>query len=402
MHKLPLIRLHRLGFGGQVLRALALLALALWPAAAMAVPPSAVRNVEAVYADGAVTVTWQAPAEQGIVRYHIYYGHASILQSGGAYDDYAVTEDASTAFVLRDLPSTRRLYVAVLAVNEEGEEGTAFGDEATVEIPEAAVPESVPETREPAAASTAGMQLLAAQSASQTGVLLTFSRPATVAQQDAATAFRIVDGSGALLLISRIYVQGPAVLLVTAPQREGSRYSVSVAQVWGTGANGPVPVDPRTSVAAFSYPPVPGSVLPPAPQPSGALPVIRNVQLRIDGRQGDLYGVLAAFEIPAGAESVSAIEVFQSADGGRSFSAPREIPSQARSVRFENVPAGAFTVLLRAKTAQGDASPGITASITIGQTGRSRSPLTSTGAGLATVLALTGAVMGWRRMRHHS
>ncbi|MFA6039654.1 MAG: fibronectin type III domain-containing protein [Candidatus Peribacteraceae bacterium] len=382
MYKLPLLT-----------RALAVFALALWPVAALALPPPHIEEVQAAYENGTVKVTWEAPAEQGIARYRIYYSHASILQNGGTYDDFATTDDAGTEYVLRDLPAVESLYVAVIAVGEDGEEGTVFGSEAFVEIPAGA-----PAAQEPPTAA-ASLQLLSAQSASQTGVLLTFSRAVTVGQQDAATAFRIVDGSGALLLISRIYLQGPAILLVTEPQAPDTVYSVSVTQVWSADGGAPVPVDPRTSVARFSALPA-GAASPSLPVPQGGTPTVANVQLRIDGRRQNAYDVLVTFEIPAGAESVSSIEVFQSTDRGNTFGAPQVIPAEARSVRFESVPAGIFTVMVRAKTAAGLASPGIPASIAVGGTGwTGTAPLSGSGAGLAAVVTLTGAMLGWRRMK---
>lgn len=383
-----------------VARIFALLAMALWPLSVIAAPPSSVQEVNAAYESRAVKITWKAPVGRGIARYRIYYSHASILQNNGKYDDFFTTEDAATEYILRGFTTPGRVFFAVLAVNDTGEESATFGGEGMAEIPVDAASQGGTQAQGASAAVTASApRLLSVQSLSQTGVLLTFSQFVTVPQEDAATAFRITNGSGVALAIRQIVLRGPTITLVTEPQKPG-RYAITVTQVWGTDAAGvPAQVDPASRVAVFSFPPA-GDVLSSSVlQTQGTAPAPTNVQLRIIARTGNFHDVLATFDVAATSD-LSSLEVFPSTDDGKTFGAPQTLPSTARSVQFAQVPAGVFAILIRSHTQSGLASASVPASISIATaSGTSRSPLSGSGPGIVAVITLTGAVMGWRKMK---
>ncbi len=383
----------------------AILVLLAWPMSAWAAPPPGATGVTAAMENGNVRVRWDPVRGQDIARYRIYYSHESILQNDGAYDDFDSTPGDTTEFLLTNLPPLTRIYVAVLAVNAAGEESASFGNEAMLDLPSTAADQTPPapltSTQQPASS----LHLVSAQALSPTTVSLTFSEPVTVRQEEAVGAFQLTDATGAATAIRQIAVLGPNVTLDTVALQANMPYTVKALLVRAAQSpNGfAVIVDSNANAASFTY-----SGSSPTSQPSPAqatdpLSAPTNMRMRIERMEGMHADVLLTFAMPEGAVVPASFEVFQSINGGKSYATPQTITGTARSVRFTNVPLGAFAVLLRAIAADGRASPTAPAAITIQTSGTSSpsrsTPLEKTGAGVGAVLVLSGAVVGWRKMR---
>lgn len=380
-----------------LLRIALALALILWPLSAMAAPPPAVRGVTAALENGKLHVRWQAPSDPSVVAYRVYWSHVSIIDNGGAYDDFESTTGTQTDFIFPVLPPVSRVSVAVLAVNDRGEESRNFGDEATIDLPATPGQNVGATVTAPSTASATQGQvfrLLSARMLSRTGALLTFSEQVAVSQAEAATAFQLTDDRGAILPIRTIIVRGPFVTIVTDNLQQGTPYTVTASAVHAI-ANPAAALDPGASSITFASD---GTASPTTTDEGGTTPVVANVRMSIEGKTGATYTVAATFDVPSGAGNLAQIDVYQSRDGGRSFGAPQTLPPQARSVRFTDVPPGDFAILLRARGIDGNTSGSIPASIHVGAAG-ARTPLTSSGAGLGAILVASGAVMGWRKMK---
>lgn len=408
--------------------------LLLWPVIASAEAPATVTEVTAAYTDGKISVAWQIPVEGSadIVRYRIYYSHTSILENDGMYDDFVTTEMPTTSFDILELPPFPTVYVSVLAVNSAGEESASFGDEAVVELPaplavssssssEFSAPSSSSSslaTIPPPASSSSSaptevssvagltgspLQLLGASGLTDTGILLTFSQPVMVAQETAADAFRVLDASGTVLTIRTIVVQGPYVTLTTLPQQLGMRYTVAALAVTSMPlyvGQLPLAMDPRTNVANF----VAGAAVQTGNTTVPFYAMATNVtlgpiRLRSQATRDGTHTVFADFDVSGATSLLPSIEVLQSVDSGITFTQPQKLPADARAVRFDSVPSGTFTVLLRARTLDGQMTQSQPASIQLVSGTSSGSGLSDSGPELFAVLAMAGAAMGWRKMR---
>ncbi len=97
------------------------------PVTAVAAAPANIRQVEASMNETSLMVSW-APAESGDIDfYRIYVSHESILDHEGNYDDSVRTQANETTYVFKTPPlASEKIYIAILAVNKEGEESDGF------------------------------------------------------------------------------------------------------------------------------------------------------------------------------------------------------------------------------------------------------------------------------------
>lgn len=117
------------------------------PTAVFAAPPSGVQNIETTISEGKVHVLWEALENEDIAYYRVYYSSKSILENEGFYDDFESTEDSEARYIFETLPPTATLFVSVLAVNQNGEESSAFIGESSIDISQMTAP-IVPEPEE--------------------------------------------------------------------------------------------------------------------------------------------------------------------------------------------------------------------------------------------------------------
>ena len=117
------------------LRVAVILSTLLWSFIALAATPANISGLSATFANGQVTVQWDVPeGATDIAAYRIYYGQKSILESGGAYDDFATTDGRSSQFAFPTLPPYPQIFIAVTAVDGHGEESSSFTEEVQLDL----------------------------------------------------------------------------------------------------------------------------------------------------------------------------------------------------------------------------------------------------------------------------
>lgn len=140
-----------------MLRSLLLSTALLLPVAAAAEAPPPVTEIHAERTADGVRVTW-APVPGPIARYQVYYNSESILKSGGSYEDFDLTEDATTSHIVSGPITAGPVYVSVIAESLSGEDSGFFVEEATVPAPGNGTPQLLDEP-EATASSQANMVL---------------------------------------------------------------------------------------------------------------------------------------------------------------------------------------------------------------------------------------------------
>lgn len=227
-----------------------------WPLAAAALPPGNVTNLSASYANGQISMSWDAP-EENIETYRVYYSQNSILLNDGAYDDFMMTSGRNTSFIMTEIPAYSDIFLSVLAVNEQGEESPSFMEEVqlnlTVENSDGQTSsQEVPSpSRREREAVTVG--LIHTEATSPTTVQLSFSAPIHIPVSQAIDAFRVMDIHSNALPLYRISITQDVVVLLTAPQIAGRSYALRAGPVV-TGKSsdgGSLPMDIGRSVGTF-------------------------------------------------------------------------------------------------------------------------------------------------------
>ncbi|MBI1813037.1 hypothetical protein HY285_02095 [Candidatus Peregrinibacteria bacterium] len=400
-------------------RSLIVLAAVAFPLSAFAEPPAAVTGLQARYSQGQIRVQWDAPQSGAdIAYYRVYFSRNSILQNKGQYDDFAITTGSKPEALLVDFPHAPALSIAVLGVNGEGEESRYFTEEVLVDLTQdpSALGSSLTQTGATASTPSDTQSLLSAQTLSATGVLLTFSLPVDLQGAEAVNAFEVTDGSGHVLGLRRLILQGDTITLITFPQRGQMLYTVRVARVLmgKIDDGGAVPLDPSSDTATFLG--MDGGGLPgfigqtsassassESPQPTFDIHDIANLHVQADGQTDGRYSVTAQWQPGNPEGDLSAFEIRQSRDGGQTFSDAQQVPSGIHRVHFSEVPAGPFALLVRAVGRDGTASKGILAAVvfppiatgTVTPSGH----LAQSGAGAIVAFVLAGGIFGWRKIK---
>ncbi len=387
---------------------IAALALAIPLSVASAKTPN-VSGITASQQNGKVVVSW-TPVE-GASKYRIFYSHTSIMEQGGVYDDYEDAPGTTSTYTLTGVPPVSTLYVSVLAVGADGTESPFFLEEATVQLtPSGAQQQSAASsvaTLPPSptvAMDSSTLQLLTATSTSSTGVVLVFTHPLSIPQQYKDVAFVIKTGSGNALAVTRYRLEGNLAILDTAPQSAGTVYQVSVhGSVAGKMPQGDlVPQEQGMAPLLFT-----------GQQVNLSVPDVLNLQLT---RKGN--AVEAVWTLPAA--TIRELQVQQSTNGGRTFGTAVRMDKASKGVTIPGVTAAQFTLLVRVVGADGTISKGAQQTITTGAQSSSSSKTTtsssskssvsskpattpgslpSSGLGLTTIIALSGAATGIRLFR---
>lgn len=434
----------------------ALLALAV-PLLALAAP-APVTGVQAEIRGADVVVSWEA-AGSDVVSYRVYWSGESILDNEGDYDDTEETDGPVTTLTLKGLADDAA-FVAVIAVNNKGEESSAFTEEAEAVL----APDASPELE---------VTRVIATSANQ--VRLTFDHDVVLALGDPRRAVRVEDPDGKPVATVSLALDGNTVLVTTAEQRAG-KYRLTLAQDAFLGLptvqGGPLAVftkdstHPFTSLAAeaassssarssaarssssmkaTSSALASSSSVSSAAQASSsssemssamssstesvssrpALPVSNSsssvagaavsVRLKDLPRADGFHDVEIGWTILRGVE-VAELSIAQSVDGGRTFGDWQPLPPGLGLVRVNRVPAGSFAVSLAAFAPDGSTYEPAIATLALGDrtagggTGTrppvgsvtDDSPLTSSGPASAAlaVTVIAGALAGaWRFRR---
>lgn len=378
-----------------LLRTALIVSALLWPFGAVAASPATVTGLSARLENGQVHVAWQMPEEVAdISAFRIYYGQKSILENGGAYDDFVTVGARLTRFILTDFPPYPELFLAITAVNAAGEENASFTEEISISLNEVAA-DGVLHTR----VETLG--LLASESTSPTQFVLTFSAPVHVPQDAGAEAIAVVDSEGSPLRILRIVVNGSRVTMETAPQTPGKRYNVQVGQVvQGVTDTGEfLELDVGRSQGAFT------GFSDRAPGQNEY--DVRDLRIIVHPMERGLSNIAVAWEPPA-AGSVAHYRVTLSIPGIIDGT-PQEVSPDVRVARFSDVPGNTFIVTVQAVGTDGTLSFGAT--VTSGTPSGAALPIASittsppgeglprSGIGTLGVALVSMAYAGWRIRR---
>lgn len=396
------------------LRSAAIVLGLLIPVATLAAPPSPVTGLSGVReANGEVRIEWQPSQDSAVVRYRLYYSSESILESEGVYDDFEETEGTENTYVFTTPPTTRALYVTVLAVNNMGEESDAFVEEVKVDLaksggtprletasssssvaPWAPVPQpqpeppvlmipesssleaqsssaqaSIPTYAEPA--KDGGVHLLLAEALSPIQVKLTFSDPVQIDAQSAPQAFAIQGPDGTPLRIVKLLLSEQIVVLDTEQQQKGLVYNVKLTEPI-QGINGE-PLD-ATNRSAFFTGHDQGldasTIMPQQPVVPVYDPMhpadVTGFSMRAAPEAGGTYTITATWQADISRGDIAHYVVKQSLDGGRVFGEPQMIPMDVAGVEFIGVQPGMFGISLQVMNVYGGTSAGVFDSVTLG------------------------------------
>lgn len=389
-----------------------------------------VTGIELQAAPNAVGVRWQKPASGSPSRYKIYYAKESILQNNGRFLDAEETVNDQTSIALLDLQNRGfhagdTMVVTVTAIDAEGNEHRAFGEEKSIAV-------ILPAGETTHAAASLALENAIAEG--ETTIRLVFTAPVATPEGHPSSHFTIEDESGNAIYVLGFLVEGNALLLRTSPMTVRSRYTVTVLPtVKGadgspidpsknsasfvarpSGAESEVPVLPASSSASSpaTAEPTPlqpievpassssaessvSSVPMPEPQP---IPVpdttppedATNLVLRRILQPDGKYTVKATWEKSIDtAKDLASYKLYESDDKGATFAGPTVILGTVVSSAIANIPPGTFTLKVTAIDGTGNESRGIMETIILPETGASTLLLSAAGA----------AVVSARRIR---
>ncbi len=375
------------------------------PVTAVAAAPANIRQVEASMNETSLMVSW-APAESGDIDfYRIYVSHESILDHEGNYDDSVRTQANETTYVFKTPPlASEKIYIAILAVNKEGEESDGFESEASVELAPPSVPAPVPELvavePEPAAVTETSIPMTVSEvrSITQTGVLITFTKPIADSVPLEARFFAIIDGSGAGLEISAIEVIGQTILLHTGMQESEKNYFLSILEPVAAmdGTNLPVQeqkvpftgfLDPNQAVSGdILY--VANPELPIVEEVLGPPEDAVNLALKAMRRSDGTYTVVASWGASPNSKGTLSAYVLSSTRNGEAHGENIVLASNQTVTKYDGIAPGIFGVKVISKDDRGNESMGIQKVITLPESGM----------GLLGIISASGFLAG-RRMK---
>ncbi|TSC59129.1 MAG: hypothetical protein Greene041619_151 [Candidatus Peregrinibacteria bacterium Greene0416_19] len=387
----------------------------MWPAAVIAEPPP-VTGLAARYESGAIRINWDRPvATDTVAYYHVYYSRRSIVENSGQYDDFETTVSSKPEYTLTTYPSSDVLYIAVLAVDDEGEESAYFTEEVRVNLKENEELDEDEKFEESASSpliqasnfsssssssiTPTTVRLLAAQPLSSTGVILEFSEPVSVDPQQAVSAFNITDGSGNTLVLRRLTFQGTKVRIVTMPQQPEMTYTVRVSDVVKARRTGPdgagIPLDPLARTASFTgngEADTGETVMEQEP-----LPAVSDLQMSFEADGEGRYTVTATWSYPEEI-TIAGFAVDQNMEDGGSVRLDAVSP-EVRTVRIPGVQPGTFGLSVRAESQDGRTSVTVTSTIDLPISPPTEGNLTDSGPIALLALMGAGAGAGWWRAR---
>lgn len=395
---------------------------------ALAAPPPSVNGLQGeVLENGSILIRWNAPPSDNIVAYRLYYSAKSILANNGIYDDFAETDGGQTEFLFLRAPSEPEFYVAILAVNAEGEESPYFTEEISVvvgKVEETGAPSLLPIAPAPGTDPVAEpvedppvagiLELLKVEAISGTGVLLTFSVPVDIASEDVASAMAITRAGTGVLTITRLTLSGTGMLVETEPQESGTVYRIELSEPL-RGMRGET-LDAVARSAFFT------GYMPAEPPEDALLDIreVRNIRFASQAMESGVYRLFVEWDHDHLAEAPAGYLVSQSRDRGTTLSDPYPLPADASRFDIAGVPPGEFGVLIQLVDAYGNSSRGVFATTPVPVASRAPAPterppvgstidvppvvpdrtpndLPDTGATpLLLTLMLAGALLGWR------
>jgi hypothetical protein len=395
------------------------------PTLAFALPPN-VTNIHGNTTPEGIHVTWDPV--QDAVAYRVYYSRESILARNGIFDDFEMSDGATTELVLTSFPQASGLFVSVLAVDTKGNESPLFTQEAYIDL--SALPatnqpaqgdsnEAPPEPSQPSAndivTQRAPLRVLEVIAASTTEVHVRFSDPVHIADPNPQSAFSITAPDATALTISDVLLEGNVAKLITQPQAANGVYQLVVrSSVRGATENGYETALEGEEISLLFMAVTNAETQEQAPQP---IPLdVEGFALRATPETPDTYTLEAQWSVPK-PENVQGFLIAQSIDGGKTFGTPQQLSRDTRGIQIHGVPASTFGILVQIIDAAGTASTGVSQYIELQAQGvpqvrgtpvaqvlPSKNDLPSTGFGLPLLFAMVGMLAGGtivtRRYRH--
>lgn len=379
-----------------------------------------VSGIELQAAPNAVGVRWQKPNGASVNRYKVYYAKESIMENNGRFLDAEETMNDQTNIALLDLANREfkggdTIYITVTAIDAEGTEHRAFGEEKSIAV---ILPEGT------AAHAAASLAVENAVAEGETSIRLVFTAPIAMLEGHPSVHFTITGENGDAVHVLGLITNGNALLLRTSPMTVRERYTVTaLSTVKGTdGAE----IDPSKNSASFVARPsgaqselVSPTSSSPAPEPvaeipsntsssissessSSSAPVplpapepipdttppedAQNLVLRKILQPNGNYTVKATWGKSIDtAKDLASYNLYESDDEGKSFAGPTVILGTIVSSTIANIPPGTFTLKLTASDTTGNESRGIMETIILPETGAATLLLSSLGAVAASV-----------------
>jgi len=343
--------------------------------------PTAVTGVGASAKQGEVSVDWDAVTSDPIDYYRVYYSGESILDNGGLYDDFEVSDGNETSLSFLSPSGMSTLYIAVIAVAKSGLESEFFTDEAILDLSEQPLPptgvfkdndedkapeEQKPVDTPPATAGGTTARLLKGSVTAVDTIVIEFSASMTVDADRAPEGLKIKGPDNGSLQIKNIIIEAKSITITTETQERGTVYNVQFSEpfegrsgqlldvndrsVLVTGhADGKDPLPPAPPlrvVNPLSPPDLENITIVPELQANGAYTV--TLQWTIDNTPGDLYGIVA----------------YQTRDG-QTFGQPNLLPIDIGGVQLPNVTPGFFGIYLQTVNSYGYVSTGVFQYVTL-------------------------------------
>ena len=382
---------------------------ALIPVAIVAAAPGSVTGLQIDFRDDqTVSVSWEKLDDPNIAYYRVYYSSQSIIQNQGMYDDFEQTEGPLGLYVFSGLVPDTDFYVAVLAVNDLGEESEFFAEEAYMHIPggapsiaptieeeppvlqiptegtepaplpaEAGVPTLVPEI--------GPFELVSAFAVSPTEVLAIFSQSVTNEAFDAvAPAFTISDADGNILPVLGLTVLDPTTVSIATEKQDSLVYELLVNE--NVQSEFGFPISPDNLAILFvgapeelpTLPEVPAEVpTEPEPEPepveeppeidlSGLPGDVKNLNMRAIRTPTGLYDIVAIWNLDNLPEGIVSYMVGQSFDRGKTFLGPEIVPMTFTELRVSGISSRHYGIMMQTVDGEGDISPGVFVTIDLG------------------------------------
>lgn len=376
-------------------------------------------GLQADFEGADIVVSWEKIKDEPVAYYRVYYSGESILDNDGVYDDFDQTDGPKSQYTFSGLPPGSNLYVAVLAVNEQGEESAAFAEEVSISVPLASgenassVPFDLsvfddivssgdagvtPSSQSSASASPEAVKavddalqqaladqananvdqfggvlhLLGAKAESATTVSLTFSHEITVAPESAPQAFKVIRSAGGELAIRKLTIDGMNVMIETAPQERGTVYELRVSEPLTGKKNEPLDAtDRQTLFMGHPTGSEPAAPVPVDTQPKGTVEKPENptgLRLKATPSNDGLYTVDVRWDNADITGGLSYYLLAQSLDEGATFSEPQALPASMAGAELKGVYPGNFGIKLQAVNLPGNASEGIFKTIALAGT----------------------------------
>lgn len=386
------------------------------PALALAAPPSSVTRLQVDFDETDVIVSWDKNKEQDIAYYRVYYSADSILGNEGMYDDFDQTDGPKGQYVFQDLPPGSTLYVAVLAVNNEGEESLSFAEEVSITVPtgggtsgntefdlslfdDIVTSSDVRVTQEPEAPIEVApsfealdsaieeslaeknkvneygnvLHLLGGKAESPTRISLTFSHEITIDPQDAPKAFVIEKPGGGELQIKQLIIDEMDVFLETEQQERGVVYEVKVSEpLTGSESERLDTTDRQTLVMGH-----PEGKEPPPPEAAenqtekGTIEkpeTVTGLRLKAALAEEGLYTVDVRWNAKDVTGGLAHYVLSQSLDEGKTFAEPQILPGGMAGAELKGVYPGHFGIKIEAVNMAGNTSDAVFETIDLAAT----------------------------------